>query len=93
MEKFGAGLVLRGNRKIIYLIIALLIALLLLDEIYQNFRESVCYYNDYPISVITRKFGDYDKETGQQHLYGGNKTAVEFFLFSCGGVTRCTNNS
>ena len=75
MEKFGAGLVWRGSRKVIYLIIALL----LLDGIYQNFRESVCYYNDYPISVITRKFGDYDKETGQQYLYGGNKTAVEFF--------------
>lgn len=75
MEKFGAGLVWRGNRKVIYLIIALL----LLNGIYQNFRENICYYNDYPISVITRKFGDYDKETGQQYLYGGNKTAVEFF--------------
>ncbi len=75
MEKFGAGLVWRGNRKVIYLIIALL----LLNGIYQNFRENICYYNDYPISVITRKFGNYDKETGQQYLYGGSKTAVEFF--------------
>ncbi len=36
-------------------------------------------YNNYPISVITRKFGDYDIETGQQYLYGGDKNAVKFF--------------
>lgn len=74
MEKFGAGLVWRGSWKVIYLIIALL----LLDGIYQSFRDSVCYYNNYPISVITRKFGDYDIETGQQYLYGGTKNSVKF---------------
>lgn len=75
MKKFGAGLVWRGSWKAIYL----LIALLLLDGIYQSFRDSVFYYNNYPISVITRKFGDCDIETGQQYLYGGDKNAVKFF--------------
>ena len=57
----------------------LFIALVIFFRIQSWWYVYVEKYNDYPISVITRKFGDYDKETGQQYLYGGNKTAVEFF--------------
>ena len=57
----------------------LFIALVIFFRVQSWWYVYVEKYNDYPISVITRKFGDYDKETGQQYLYGGSKTAVKFF--------------
>ncbi len=63
------------SRKIfLYLFVGLLIFFRIQSWWYVYIEK----YNNYPISVITRKFGHFDEENGQQYLYGGTKNSVKF---------------
>lgn len=65
------------NLKNLFLYIYILLLLFFgIQSIYYVYIEK---YHNYPITVITREFGYYDKNTGNRFLYGGYNEANNFY--------------
>lgn len=63
-------------RNVFLYIFILLLIFFKIQSIYYVYIEK---YHNYPITVITREFGYYDKNTGNRFLYGGFNEANNFY--------------